>query len=176
MTTVCEENIDQIPKILGELGVMRLQGLKLHKAMFLAAIDHRKSEQDSTFWHKWREFARTDWGVPTSFVSDSVDKTRRWCKSPEARKIRCWTPLLTYYFKANLDLYPCCLVGGEAVRTQQAFKIGNFVDKSLRPLWQEQEAQHHYHKGSPCIEFCQYKQACLNIAGEAGAAAQLAMP
>lgn len=175
MTTVSPDNLGEIPRILETLAEMKMQGLNLHKAMFLAAIDHRKGAQNTKFWEKWIEYSKTIWDIPVSFAVDDVFSTREFCQFGEASKVRCWVPNITFYAKANGDFYPCCLVGGEAVRTQREYRIGNFHTSNLETLWKYYEP-FYYYRTNVCQNFCQFKQLNLNIAGELASQTRLAMP
>jgi MoaA/NifB/PqqE/SkfB family radical SAM enzyme len=177
ITTICEENLCEVPAILSRLEKMVSKGLRFRKAMFLAAIDHRKSRQDDKFWKVWHNFEQIKTSIPTSFVGESVREVRAFCKSADAKDVRCWVPNMSFYAKANGAFYPCCLIGGEAVQTREEFCMGNFKDHhSLRRIWDEYEPPRMYLAKSACRGLCQFKQANLNYAAEKAAQTIITMP
>lgn len=177
ITTICEDNLCEVPVILERLEKLVAKGLRFRKAMFLAAIDHRKSKQDEKFWRTWRCYEKIKTTIPTSFIGESVKEVREFCKSAEAKEVRCWVPNISFYAKANGDFYPCCLVGGEAVRTIEDFCLGNFkAHHSLRRIWEDYTASLLYMAKPICREICQFKQANLNYAAEKAAKNILTMP
>ena len=142
--------------------------------MFLAAIDQRKGNQTDQFWDLWEHYSTLDWGIPTTF-DVSIKEVRDYCSSPEAPLVRCWTPKVSYYAKANGDFYPCCLIGGEAVRTFENFRMAK-AGTPLQDVYDNYVPGHYYCPGSPCRGLCQYKQLNINLAGEIASNSVLSMP
>ena len=90
---------------------------------------------------------------------------------------------ISFHMKANGEYYPCCLVGGEVLKTYPSMTDGNYFDgysiteiwergRCARPLAYAPENQ----SVVPCCEICQYKQWSLNKAVHEASQKRLAMP
>jgi len=98
---------------------------------------------------------------------------------------RCWTRRISCHVKANGDVYPCCLVGGEAIETQQQMRLSGGLsswksdvafDRWWKGLHDGGAPPQCYEDNDVCRKVCQYKQARLNHLAEAAQATRLAMP
>lgn len=156
MTCVSKYNIDEVPMIIGCLNEMNNPP---RKAMFLPAmgIEHSKK-----FELKYRDLERVPSPrVSTSFVEDS-QWVRTFVNSEEAQKVPCYVGGITFHIKCTGEVYPCCLIGGEAVVTQQPMALGHLDKQSLWDIQRSYSPFCRYIDGSPCQEFCQWKQLNMN--------------
>jgi len=169
MTCVSDHNIDEIPSLIRRLNKMKS---KPRKMMFLPAMGVKLS---SRFHAKYRRLKNIYSTIPTSFAEDTT-WVRTFVESLEASDIRCWGGAITFHIKCNGDVYPCCLVGGEAIKTWESFKIGNIYDLPLEQIQQSYTPREHYYSTSPCCDACQWKQLMLNCIGEEASRNILAMP
>lgn len=179
-TTVFMENIHEVKDILRELNELYASGvLKIRKAHFLAVIGDRGGDLNAKyFWQNWEElraYAAT-LTLPTS-VSENPHEVRRFLRTIEAQDIKCWAGNLTFHAKCDGWVYPCCLVGGEALKTQQAFRLGNAWEEDINQICARYEPTAHYcDESKPCASICQWKQLQLNVAGHLAENRKLAMP
>lgn len=179
-TTVFNQNVSHVPAILSRLDQLRTQGvLKIRKAHFLAVIGDRGLLADQ-FWANWAQVREHAAGLalPSNF-SENPAEVRAWLMTPAAREVKCYAGGITFHVKANGDVYPCCLVGGEALKTQPDFVLGNV--RGLRDTMPEVQARYrarcdYADPNKPCREICQWKQLQINLAGHRMAANTLAMP
>jgi len=171
MTCVSEGNIKEIPDIIARLNRMKNPP---RKAMFLAVLGKEIKEE---FWKEYNLLKRIESPrVQTSFQED-VMGVRAFCNSAEAEKVPCAVGGITFHIKCNGDVYPCCLIGGEAIKTQEHMKIGNINEFTGLPgIQAEYKAKCFYHKGSPCSEVCQWKQVHINRLTHAAKRIILTMP
>lgn len=170
MTCVSDGNIDEIPEIIARLNRMKNPP---RKAMFLAVLG---MEVNPYFWKKYELFKKIEVNrIQLSFQED-VMAVREFCDSPGALQVPCYTGGITFHIKCNGDVYPCCLIGGEAVKTQEHMKIGNIIQGPLSKIQEEYEARCFYKKGGPCSEVCQWKQLMINRIAHAAKDVILTMP
>lgn len=177
-TTVFNQNIDHVPKILETLLELYGDGrLKIRKAHFLAVIGDRGLLADQ-FWNKW-ELLRTNargLTLPTNF-SENPARVREYLVSGSADDVPCYASGVSFHIKANGDVYPCCLVGGEALKTQPDFIIGNAKKQTMRQIHSKIIRSRDYENpNKPCRNICQWKQFQINLAGHRMANQVLAMP
>jgi MoaA/NifB/PqqE/SkfB family radical SAM enzyme len=172
MTCVSEYNIHEVPDIITRLNRMNNPP---RKAMFLAVLDF--GHTDPNFWEQYnalREIPSPR--VPTSF-SEDVSWVREFVCSPQARDIPCHSGSITFHVKCNGDVYPCCLVGGEAIKTRTEMRIGNIHNKTLAQIQKEYKPGCHYRSpDSPCRAVCQWKQLNLNRVAHEASKTFLTMP
>jgi MoaA/NifB/PqqE/SkfB family radical SAM enzyme len=171
MTCVSDVNIDEVPAIIARLNAM---SWKPRKAMFLAVMEH---DVAPGFWQKFSELKTLESPfVPTSF-SEDVAWVREFTRSPEADKIPCYSGSATFHIKCNGEVYPCCLIGGEAIKTRREMAIGNILTETMEGILRRYQPKCHYaDKSSPCVAVCQYKQLQMNRAGHAASLTTLSMP
>lgn len=162
MTCVTDRNIHEIPLILEKLNAMENPP---RKAMFLAALNFKT---DKYFWEEYEELQRIPSpNVETSF-SEDIGAVRKFMLSEESRKLPCYVGGVSFHIKANGDVYPCCLVGGEAIKTIKHMSLGNVKETSLAQIQKEYIPLCHYSISRVCRDVCQWKQLNLNrIAHEA---------
>jgi len=180
LTTVFPENIHEMFEIAAHLDDLLHSGTPIRKVMFLPVLGPRAKEQEKEFWDKWNEEScRIKEVLPflnTSFA-DKTSEVRDFCESPEAADIPCTIGNSFFHIKANGDYYPCCLVGGEALPSQEKYRLGNwFRDSNLQELAGRFLPTCHYHEGSPCPAICQYKQLAMNLAVHEASKQKVAMP
>lgn len=172
MTCVSDGNIDEVPAIIKRLNKMQTPP---RKAMFLAVLG---ADVKPGFWEKYKELKKVESpNVQTSFQEDVV-AVRAFCDSIEAERIPCYAGGITFHIKCNGDVYPCCLVGGEAIKTQEHMKLGNITqgDTTLASIHKKYKALCFYHKGSPCSQVCQWKQLHVNRIAHTSKKVTLTMP
>jgi MoaA/NifB/PqqE/SkfB family radical SAM enzyme len=177
---VTPETIDEM-----ELIVEALAWLQHHprKVTFLAVIGDRY-DRCLDFWKEYRyhmdriRMHANRTGLPfTTNFDESVRQTRDWCASDECTDVRCWAGVATFHAKANGDVYPCCLTGGEAIATHPEMRMGNAWEKPITEILCDYKPAHDYRNPvRPCREICQWKQAAFNQACEAASLVQLSMP
>lgn len=159
----------------------------LRKAMFLAVIGDRdaaKNRDEMEFWRQWDVAAHNalDWAAngrlpSVSFQENPAHVRRFLAENPGATEIGCHTSVLTFHAKCNGDVYPCCLVGGEAIKTHPEMAYGNLWREDLATVHARTSAERHYGDPSkPCSRICQWKQLNLNLAGHAATTTRLSMP
>lgn len=170
-TCVTDVNIDEIPAIVHRLNNMEFPP---RKAMFLAVLDF---EVGSDFWRKYAELkALVSPRVPLSFQED-VEWVRGFTKSPESSRVPCYAGGLTFHIKCDGDVYPCCLVGGEAIKTRKEMAIGNVFEEPLAAIHRRYSPGLHYaDKESACVKVCQWKQLQVNLAAHQASKLTLTMP
>lgn len=182
-TTVFHENVHEAREILTRLiQAVRNEGLVIRKAHFMAAIGDRgpRDVLQHTFLEEWKALHALAATAPfETNVAESPLEVRQYLNgNPEAKRIPCYTGSISFHVKCNGDLYPCCLVGGEALETQKAFRIGNVHRESLKTLHGRYTPTCDYaDPNKPCSSICQWKQLQVNAAGYwAMQADSLAMP
>jgi len=183
ITTVFPQNVDEMAAIYERVCDLQEDGVAVRKISFLTALGPRVNATDE-IWRKWdkqvafiKNLQQHDGArVPTSFGEDSKE-TRAFVESGAMAGCPCRVGEMSFHLKADGGYYPCCLVGGEAIATNQNFLIGKFPEASLLELWLAHTPERHYAEpDSPCLHICQYKQVALNIAAERAANSRLAMP
>ena len=173
-TCVTSRNIDEVPKII-EL----LEGAGLRKAMFLAVIGPRDSRRnDEDFWKKYDKLKELQhFGELRSSFAEDVVEVRQFCASEEAKPVPCYAGAISFHIKCNGDVYPCCLVGGEALTTDKDFCIGNIKTNTLSVIQQRYRPACHYaNPKSPCVSKCQWKQLQINRIAHEASKTMMAMP
>lgn len=170
-TCVTDINIDEVPRILERLNRMEHPP---RKAMFLAAMDFKLRDE---FWKNYRKLSLIcSPYVETSF-SESVLDVRNFLLTPKADKIRCYAGAISFHIKSNGDVYPCCLVGGEAIKTRKEMSIGNIYKNSLSEIQRNYVPEFHYkNENTPCRAVCQYKQFSINFLASKSENIELSMP
>lgn len=171
-TCVSDVNIDEVPAIIARLSRMKTPP---RKAMFLAVLDWKTAPD---FWAKYSLFKDMFWpaNVVTSF-SEDVKAVREFTVSPEAAEIPCYTGAITFHIKCNGDVYPCCLVGGEAIKTRKEMAIGNVHRDRIEEIQSRYIPMLHYkNSNSPCRQVCQFKQLHLNRLAHEASKLVLTMP
>ncbi len=170
-TCVTDVNIDEVPAIVARLNEMKNPP---RKAMFLAVLDF---EVGSEFWRKYAKLKEIKSPrVPTSF-SEDVEWVRGFTAGPESSRIPCYAGGLTFHIKCDGDVYPCCLVGGEAIKTRKEMAIGNVFNEPLSAIHSRYAPGLHYaDKEGACVKVCQWKQLQVNMLGHEASKTTLAMP
>lgn len=181
MTILYPKNIHEGIPILAMLADAVGKGnLRVRKAIFLAGIGPRGHTDAEEFWHAYDEFAnKVDnraWPFKTS-VDESVSEVRSKLKAHEFDEVKCWVGGMAPHIKYNGDVYPCCLVGGEAIDTHTGMKLGNVATSSAKLLMKRYVPSPDYaNPVLPCTEICQWKQLQLNVAAEEASHVRLSMP
>lgn len=169
-TCVTDINIDEVPEIIARLNKMKNLP---RKAMFLAAMDFKLRDG---FWDKYNELKKIPSKIELSFQED-VGFVREFLKTEEAKAIPCYAGAITFHIKCNGEIYPCCLVGGEAIKTRREMAIGNVLTQKLDAIQKSYIPALHYAKeNSPCRLVCQWKQLHLNRLAHEASKQTLTMP
>ena len=174
ITTMYPDNIGELLPLLLTLDNLYRKGLPLRKIMVMAGIG---VELDNEFWSRWRytkQWANDTLQTSTSFADD-IPTARAVCNSPEINKVKCWASKLGFHVKPNGDIYPCCLVGGEAAEVQKEFKMGNIFEQGLVDIYNSYTPT-RYGMKPICREICQFKQLQINLAGDLAEKVRLAIP
>jgi len=177
--TVYPENQCELCDLVILLNEHAKKGLSIRKIIIMAAIGEKSGKQERDFWNKWEHdkcaiMHNDDYIIPTNF-SDDIQKVRHFCNLEEAKNVRCWSGRIGFHIKADGALYPCCLVGGEALKTNKAFCIGNVFEKSLQELY-DKYIPTFFYQTEICRKICQYKQLQINLIGEQASKICLSMP
>lgn len=153
----------------------------LRKWMVLCELGNESVEVNARMRKGYAAFSKRIANLPEkpgfeiSTTNDNICNLREYIA--EAKDVRCWAGVLGCHIKCNGDVYPCCLVGGEAVETQEQFCIGNLRDSTLAGLQSEYAANPiKGYAGTICPKICQYKQFTLNTIAEQASSVRLALP
>lgn len=170
-TCVTDINIDEVPAIIERLNRMKHP---IRKAMFLAAIDFKLRPG---FWEKYKALSN----IPSPHVElsfqEDVSFVRDFLKTDEAKEIPCYAGAITFHIKCNGELYPCCLVGGEAIKTRREMAIGNVLTQNIEDIQKAYvPALHYANPKAACKEVCQWKQLHLNRLAHEMSKTTLTMP
>lgn len=183
ITTLYPENIAHFPDLFQRLvkfvnsGCCSIRRLIVLPGMGLARSTHSIAFLDQ--WHKY--IARytcpcnnTEAKVPTSFAEDTFGARLK----PDLRDVPCYVGASTFHIKSNGDLYPCCLVGGEAIGTKEEYRLGNVWETPMEVLWRQHKVpKYNYAVGYYfCRNNCFWKQLALNVETHKASQYCLSMP
>lgn len=174
ITTMYPDNIEELLPLLLSLDNLHRKGLALRKIIVMAGIG---VELNDKFWSRWKctkRWAEDTLQVRTSFADDII-ATRSMCESLAVNDVHCWASKIGFHIKPNGDVYPCCLVGGEAVEVQKEFLMGNIFTEELSDIYKRHRPTRYAMKPI-CKEICQFKQLQINLAGELASKVKLAIP
>ena len=174
ITTAYPENINELLPLIFSLDNLYRKGLPLRKIIVMVGIGVELNEE---FWSSWRhtkQWAMYNLQVPTSFADDILD-LRTQCNSAAVDNVHCWASKLGFHIKPNGDVYPCCLVGGEALGIQKEFLMGNIFKQDIIDIYNSYTPTKYAMKPI-CREICQFKQFQINQAGEYASQIKLAIP
>jgi len=173
MVCVSENNLEEIPEIIERLKKMRSLP---RKVMFLPALGREKNFFDMERYESLIEKFTNQIDLPfqTNFAED-VSKLK---KLYDISEVPCSIGRTTFHIKADGDLFPCCLIGGEAIDTHQDFCFGNVYQNTLQEIQNSNMSLplHYSGKNSPCLKVCQWKQMAMNIATKNSWSKKLSMP
>lgn len=172
MTCVSKLNIDEVPELLDRLGRMKCLPRKVMLLPVLGSLGEHALDPD--------DFARLQSHIHREtypFQTNLVENRNTLLDNPDLEDIPCYMGRVSFHIKANGDVYPCCLIGGEAVETQSKHCWGNIRKVSLEEIRQlHPELPCHYREGSPCRKVCQWKQTYLNVRAHTSDRFRLSMP
>lgn len=174
ITTVYPDNIGELMSLLSSLDNLYRKGLPMRKIIVMVGIGVKL---DKEFWQSWRQakqWAEFSMKVSTSFADDII-QVRAQCNSPVTDNVHCWASKLGFHIKPNGDVYPCCLIGGEAIEVQKEFLMGNIFEQELIDIYNSYTPT-RYEMKPICREICQFKQLQINLAGEYARKIKLAIP
>ena len=147
---------------------------QVRKLMVLPAIGVEHSEE---FWRLW-EFSRRELADRRNFVAGftSMSESSSILKRDFDPTVRCWAGVCGFHIKPNGDVYPCCLVGGEAASTDVRFRTTNISEDFLATCQDWMLGYFYADPKLPCRRICQFKQYQLNLAAEFACRTILRMP
>lgn len=175
--TVMPANINHLDALLERVLKMRA---KPRKVTLLAVLGPREKRVDE-FWEKYNAILRV-WREDAIGFEVNADETpfevREWTKEEHTRKnVRCYAGAISFHIKADGEVYPCCLVGGEAITTHPKMAVGNVLQESLQTCFKDYVPACDYgNPDLPCRDICQWKQASINQAASQAADTRLAIP
>ncbi|MFA7257613.1 MAG: radical SAM/SPASM domain-containing protein [Kiritimatiellales bacterium] len=112
-----------------------------------------------------------------SLAGENLQERNEGIRQAAAKEVRCWAGILGCHIKPNGDVYPCCLVGGEAIATCTGFLLGNVFDIPLQSIQKAYAENPIYgYRSEVCREVCQFKQLRINQYGEEASRIRLAIP
>lgn len=160
-------------------GLARLKILNIRKVHVMAGIGDR-SEVSEVFWKQWSKFlvkVRNNITDVQTSCMENPQLVREALSNGVFDDIPCHAGKITFHIKSNGDVYPCCLVGGEALPTFTDLRIGNVWQTGLARLLELYQPKKHYcNSAMPCRDICQWKQLGLNRVIESGRQTYLTMP
>lgn len=183
LTTVYPENVSEMFEIYKTLSALG-EGV-VRKAIFLPVIGTDRLDQKF-----WEEFEAQRRKIIEGRISLILPHNLDESENPQFVRERiedeiegddyapCRIGNLGFHIKSNGDYYPCCLTGGEALKTEKSFLVGSVHDSTLRYLHRLAFDPHGNFQRLPgmCREICQYKQHALNTAANRVANTRLAIP
>jgi len=97
-------------------------------------------------------------------LAEDVAAVRKLAVSPEASQWQCWASIAGFHMKADGSVYPCCLVGGEAIRTAKRFCLGSYAGSDIRSIYEKalRFSSKQCYQSITCQRVCQFKQMALN--------------
>jgi len=188
LITVNELNWREVPDIVAILATT-----KPRKISILCEICENRGRQMELFGYYTQALDRVrrlqesnrHLTVPVSYAETAAGVYDYKEREKSLLEVPCRVGTSTFHLKASGDVYPCCLVGGEAIPTRTEFKLFNLHDHyrgdpttrfySGYFLNDLGEPELHYKK-EICRHVCQYKQLCFNLAGHQASKTRLAMP
>lgn len=156
--------------------------LMIMKAMGPRDAENMSAEEFNATWNeqKGEIFHRCiNHELEISF-DENHEMVLAWLQdTPAARHLPCWVGTTTFHIKSNGDMYPCCLVGGEAIETVDHMKVGNIHEQKLVDIGLQLSRlgpMRPYQPGSVCSAVCRWKQASANLLAERSHHMTMAMP
>lgn len=187
IVTLYPENIRHFSAIYCRLYNLVKDGhCSIRRIMVLPGMGLAKANENMEFREKWRELAVSyrafmntpDAGaIPTSFAEDPF-LVRTALTEDTLSKVPCYVGASTFHTKANGDVYPCCLVGGEAVGTHENYRFGNVWQDPAEVIWRVNKVPllRYADPESYCAAHCFWKQATLNVEAHKASRYCLSMP
>ncbi len=172
--TAYPKNINQILPLIATLDTLHQKGLPMRKIIVMMGIGLKLDEDFKRRWRQTKHWVADYIKVSTSFAEDII-QVRAQCNSPVVDNVHCWASRLGFHIKPNGDIYPCCLVGGEAIEIQKEFLMGNIFKEKLIDIYKRYQPT-RYGMKPICREVCQFKQLQINQAGEYARKIKLAIP
>jgi radical SAM protein with 4Fe4S-binding SPASM domain len=185
LTCVSEHNIRHVRDIVKRLRVARNNHLRLRKAIFIPVRpqNDKRLVQINTGTHRtqtdewqtlWEELCTEFRGETWTSFGEQVTR------EDQPLRCDCHVGKITFHIKHNGDLYPCCLMGGEAIATRREFRIGNVLKEPIEHLWASYVANPvrnaYDDPNSACSRICLWKQTTMNRLGNKAEETVLSMP
>lgn len=186
IVTLYPESINHFPDIFWRLQNFAEDGPGIRRIMVLPGMGLARDKQSVGFLRRWRELVdaysgskplrKADFrgpGIPTSFAEDPFAVRTQ----PDLLDVPCYVGASTFHIKSNGDLYPCCLVGGEAIGTREEYRLGNVWETPLEVLWRQHKTPFlRYAIDGFCKTGCFWKQLALNVETHKAKSYCLSMP
>ena len=175
LTVICPTNLGEMLPL-----ARRLSGFSqfhpLRKVWFLKQMDQGVNSPE--FERAWTETVnqiRQIPGLPTNL--NGLDTFYQEIHFDAFKSLPCRVGRFSFHLKANGDWYPCCLAGGEALKTRSALRVGNILEEDLKtvilrahqPVWRVYDAL-------GCQEICLKKQFTYNRLAEEAKNVSVNMP
>jgi MoaA/NifB/PqqE/SkfB family radical SAM enzyme len=172
---VYERNADDVARLLQALDELFINGeLKCRRVHVVLGIGARgvawREGKIGRAWATIRNLA-DHLDLPINVQDDEdVFNTREALENNplgDYDDVRCHAGRISFHIKPNGDLYPCCLIGGEALEEIESFKVGNVFEDGIWECSQRYAPRCHYREpASVCRRVCQWKQFHVNCLGE----------
>jgi MoaA/NifB/PqqE/SkfB family radical SAM enzyme len=182
LTCVSQKNIDHVLTIMNRIANARDEGLHVRKAIFIPIRDMNDrallelSLRPGTYQEKWaeiREFAQEPRYAGWTSLGEQVEEG----ELSQYKGVDCHVSKITFHVKYDGTLYPCCLMGGEAIATRTEFAKGNVIRRHIDELRVLNQPVNVYDDPeSPCTKICLWKQASMNRLGNFITETHLSMP
>lgn len=177
ITTVYPETVEHMHAVAKAVNDLQCNEIPVRRHIFLPMLGNGKHTKQ--FWRMW-DFKRRSIEADFPQLRTSFGETLK----PEHidPSVRCWIGNVGFHLKSNGDYYSCCLAGGEALETNDLFKVGNYykADADFGALYQaavESGGCRCYgNSRSPCREICQRKQYDFNRLRDVASHTRLAIP
>jgi MoaA/NifB/PqqE/SkfB family radical SAM enzyme len=165
--------------------LVALTSERFRKWMVLVQLGMKDEVKQAVLMDRYTDFttkfADTLWmdcDFEASFENESVAELPALKALAQEEKWDCYAGVLGCHIKANGDIYPCCLVGGEAVSTDAAFVIGNVHLTVLADLHRRycNNMITDAYSCEACQAVCLYKQTKINQYAHAAKSIALAIP
>ena len=173
LNCVSNKNLKEITNMLNRLTKMKSLP---RKVMFLPVLGERIVPMLDMIQYKkiTKELSQIEY----PFEVDFMGSVPRFKKEMNIESVPCYISRVSFHIKANGRVFPCCLVGGEAINTQKSMSLGDIYQDSLDTIRKRHTELHlHYaSKATPCLKICQWKQINMNVQAHQCQKTKLSMP
>ena len=188
-TVVSNHNAQHLPNILRALAVYRPR-----KATFFLIIGEPHDEALIAAYQAATAYAQRYCSSLTTSFSENPIEIEAILNQPERFEhirskqvpllpatlgaVECAASVLGFHMKADGTVFPCCVLGGEAVATQLDAALGVFGSETLWQIWNKnlQRDRFYYRDRERCRTQCQYKQAQINLLSAEAERTRISIP
>lgn len=164
---------------------------RLRKWIVLPMLGHlsQKAQQDCKLAYQegkahleaLKESGTFDYAYEISVMGEDRYYVEKALKNERSSEIPCYVGVISCHIKPDGKVYPCCLVGGEAIETLKRFRIGDIHKQKLSAIQNNYVLNLYYDNCKyycceECCEICLYKQFRFNELCFASKNLKLAMP